>query len=147
MHPRVVKCPVASTNSVTDGMMNKVARQNAHFRVIVPTERHTPAKPAAVIVQIRYPRLDHTSVHPRRRHVALQKETDAGAAVECPAGDVAGIGILAVVDGRVGDGAPGDDGRVPHVEGVPEGADEVDGDGETGVGGIAKGDVATAVDA
>lgn len=51
-----------------------------------------------------------------------------------------------MVDGRVRDGPAGDDGRVADAEGVPEGADEVDGDGETGVRGIAKGDVATAVD-
>ena len=54
--------------------------------------------------------------------------------------------MRAVVDGRVGDGPAGDDGGVADAEGVPVGADEVDGDGETGVRGIAKGDVATAVD-
>lgn len=115
--------------------------------MVIAAERHTTAKPTAVIVQIRHSRLDHTAIHPRRRHIALQKQTDAGAAVECPACNVAGIGIWAVVDGRVGDGPAGDDFGVAQVEGVPEGADEVDGDGDTGVDGVAEGDVATAVDA
>lgn len=60
---------------------------------------------------------------------------------------MARIGGLAVEDGRISNGAAGDGGRVTHIEGVPKGADEVDRDGETGVSGIAKGHMATAVDA
>lgn len=66
--------PFTSTNSVAKGITNVIAGQNAHLLgVVIPTERHTPAVPAAVIVQIRHPRLDYTSIHPGRRHIALQK--------------------------------------------------------------------------
>lgn len=55
--------------------------------------------------------------------------------------------MLAVEDGRIGNGAAGNGGRVTHIEGVPERADKVDRDGDTGVSGIAKGNMAPAVNA
>ena len=38
------------------------------------------------------------------------------------------------------DGSAGHDGQVPHVQGIPEGADEVAVDGKAGVSGFAGGD-------
>ena len=111
--------------------------------------------PSGTLPQNRHPWLFKSAIralitlpfHPLRRHVPLQKQTDAAAALEEPARNIGGIGLLGLVGGRVGDGSAGHDGRVPHVQGIPEGADEVAVDGKAGVSGFAEGDMAAAVDA